>query len=345
MQHRNRACFEFLVARQWGRKTAVNFSLPLIMFCRVLKWTEKAKKAALLIHGTNKSTLRGVPRKKGALVGLSDLVVDGYGTKPANSLSFNEINQQSFTPSNCAISVLMSAKSQSREISRISKLQKLNSSFSKNSATISFNSSVSSLFGSSVSTNSKHSIVARKNEELLRNGKTLIANNREKSLKIANQDKSETVVKLPNITIQRSLVLKQNSKSIFVPSFEIDTTISEFENKKSRKGSIWPSKNLYNHPIMDFKRESITDPGFPLPARSNETRKRPLFYWSTQGTGPCPVKETLLEYQKYRGMGSRQHAIKCVALSSSFTEKPWLQQIKMAASLSKRGVKKVQTVV
>ena len=64
-----------------------------------------------------------------------------------------------------------------------------------------------------------------------------------------------------------------------------------------------------------------------------------------QNTRMTLAGETLLEYQKYRGMGSRQHAIKCVALSSSFTEKPWLQQIKMAASLSKRGVKKVQNVV
>ena len=345
MQHRNRACFEFLVARQWGRKTAVNFSLPLVMFCRVLKWTEKAKKAALLIHGTNKSTLRGVPRKKGALVGLSDLVVDGYGTKPANSLSFNEINQQSFTPSNRAISVLMSAKSQSREISRFSKRHKLNNNFSKNPTTISFNSSISSLFGSSLSTNSRQSIVTKKNEELLKNGKMLIANNRDKTYRNENQGKPENIIKLPDITVQRSSVSKQSSKSIFIPSFEVDPAISPLESKKPRKTLNWPAKNLYSHPIMDFKRESITDPGFPLPARSNETRKRPLFYWSTQGTRPCPVKETLLEYQKYRGMGSRQHAIKCVALSSSFTEKPWLQQIKMAASLSKRGVKKVQNVV
>ena len=92
-KYRHRPCFEYIIARQWGRKTGKSVSLPLIPYCRVLQWAERARKRALLTHGTGKTTFKGVPLKRNALVGSGGLLIDGFSQKPAKSLPYNEVRQ------------------------------------------------------------------------------------------------------------------------------------------------------------------------------------------------------------------------------------------------------------
>ena len=47
---------------------------------------------------------------------------------------------------------------------------------------------------------------------------------------------------------------------------------------------------------------------------------------------------TLNIFEKYRGMNSRESAIQCMIVASTFKDKAWLRQVDMAVCLAKRGV-------
>jgi len=359
MHYRHRPCFEFLIARQWGRKSGKNISLPLIVFCRILRWSERAKRNVLLIHGTNKSTFKGVPQKTGALVGCSDLVIDGYGSKPANSLSFSEVNgKTSFSRSDRMLSVVLATRTKNRFLANNSrknrfkpveagKLPTTSMSSLESSSSVFNNSSVVSFTDAESNQNALH--------KQLRLPKTIKGSigtkenkySKKSSLKRSTSGDNNRSIKLPNVHQNSSLKENQNDEPIFRFTDDINSSFRFYDSSEvsliSRRPSKWLPDSSDRHPIMNFRKEN-TDPGIPLPARSIETRKRPFFYWSPNGSSPNPVRQTLAKFQTYRGMASRQHAIRCVALSSSFTEKPWLQQIRMAALLSKRGVKKEHTL-
>jgi len=80
-----------------------------------------------------------------------------------------------------------------------------------------------------------------------------------------------------------------------------------------------------------------TDGNFALPLSSVENSPRPFVRSSSEEL----MKGTLSLYEKYRGLKSRDYAIKCMSVATTFREKPWLQQVHQAMVISKKGVKKV----
>ena len=95
---------------------------------------------------------------------------------------------------------------------------------------------------------------------------------------------------------------------------------------------------LPQKPKTPRKRKTENFP-IPLPAKSMDRSQKPFFYWPDNGQ-PNPVDVTLNKFGSYRTMTPRRHAIEIVALSDTFTKKPWLQRIRLACCLTKREVKK-----
>ncbi len=52
------------------------------------------------------------------------------------------------------------------------------------------------------------------------------------------------------------------------------------------------------------------------------------------------LKQVMRQYEEYRGLKSKEYAIKCLNLASSFKEKPWLHQVRQAMAIASQGVKK-----
>ena len=72
--------------------------------------------------------------------------------------------------------------------------------------------------------------------------------------------------------------------------------------------------------------------GIPLPVHSFEERKP----FNLVGL----PQETIEEYEKHRGLRSRDYAIKCLSVASRFKQKAWLQQVRHAMLIASRGVKR-----
>ena len=92
-----------------------------------------------------------------------------------------------------------------------------------------------------------------------------------------------------------------------------------------------PSTNTEALLIAKAKSEET---GIPLPVHSIEDPKP---YHSGKNSLP---QKTLDEYEKHRGLKSKDYAIKCLSVASRFKNKPWLHQVRQAMFIASRGVKK-----
>ena len=72
--------------------------------------------------------------------------------------------------------------------------------------------------------------------------------------------------------------------------------------------------------------------GIPLPVHSFEERKP----FNLVGL----PQDTIEEYEKHRGLKSKDYAIKCLSVASRFKQKAWLQQVRHAMLIASRGVKR-----
>jgi len=66
------------------------------------------------------------------------------------------------------------------------------------------------------------------------------------------------------------------------------------------------------------------------------------------GGGPRPDRygnqaalDTVRSFERQRGIGSRDYAVRCLALAQRFNERPWLQQVRQAVTIATIGVRRV----
>ncbi|XP_066565658.1 protein ANKUB1 [Amia ocellicauda] len=78
----------------------------------------------------------------------------------------------------------------------------------------------------------------------------------------------------------------------------------------------------------------------PLPPISHDTNPRPCFIYASPDA-PAILSSSLASFSDHSGRTLRENAIFCLALASSFTEKPWLQQLGVARTLARRTVQKI----
>ncbi|XP_078485407.1 protein ANKUB1-like [Ciona intestinalis] len=362
LRKRHRECFEYLIVRQWGRKTGKDISLPVIVYCRLLQWCERARANNLLMNGVNTSTYKGKPAKSGALVG-SEVLVDGFSNKPANSIPFSEIPKPAISPEKLlpALSLakrrlraIRQRRSSTRSIRISSSVSSCNGSRKQDvtSTSLSRATSVSSIKGGH-----ERELMSSGNLRRRGNGlKSCISKkcvSSESAANAENDSNTDSIFrKLPAISRGEGdrLLQHRDSRITFKPS-----GIDRQRNSTVSGGSVdslLASQSDFNRklPLPAVKKRLPTlrentnqdrgDQRIPLPPKSLECRLRPFFYWSPYEEVSNPVAETLNRYESYRGAPARQHAVECVAVTSAFTERPWLQQIRMAVRLTRREVKK-----
>ncbi|CAK8676574.1 unnamed protein product [Clavelina lepadiformis] len=361
LRYHHRTCFEYLLARQWGRKTCNDFTLPVTLYCRIMQWCEKAKARALLMHGTDKSTYKGVPPKVGALVGGS-VIVDGYSKKPANSVPYAMIPKPAITPDNM-MSALNLAR---RKLRSMRRKQVSTQSFVRRSSNFSASVLMDDRLASSTTNNSFQSLnfVGRNDvfdedhtppqcfhEKELESKSNMRLNKKNLSSQVGGINKKDGVLKTKNVkpgTSGQQLTLPQVNKKAQQSGSRISFK-SELNNKHIPKQQSYPPTmriSPYPHPPAAVKRPpvplkpTITETGIPLPPKSLGNQLKPFFYWSPYQAVNNPVEDTLQRFETYRGMAPRQHAVQCLTVTSAFTEKPWLKQIQMATCLTRRGVRR-----
>jgi len=392
LRHRHRSCFEFLIARQWGRKTGKDFSFTMTIYCRILRWCERAKMRALLMHGIEKSTFKGLPQKEGALVGTS-VLVDGFSKKPANSVPYALVPKPAIPPEKMMYALAMTKRkmramrrrqSNSRIISRRSSVISMSNSRKgerKSSATSTYSSRSSFSFEKlnyvlDLPSNPKYATQLSSNGNLRNNQKsTLIPNLASKSTIVASKNEEKNPISSNTFTKSAPQlgIIAEKSKSISPDegfplvsdtSLRLKENRSKFARKDSRisfKTDVISRRNsnmrqfqsfaairppslqpapAVKKPPVPFQLKVPEKTGIPLPAKSQESQLKPFFYWSPYENKDNPVSVTLDKFQAHRGITPRQHAVECLTVTSSFTEKPWLQQLRMAVCLTKRGVKK-----
>lgn len=380
---KHRDCFEYLIVRQWGRKVASDVSLPIIIYCRLLQWTERAKAKTLLKHGTGKSSYRGIPPKVGALVGTG-VLVDGYSKKPTNTLSFNDVPKPVLLADKAFPAIALARRKykslQYRQSSIRSVIKVPSTASSANGRRPSVSSSKPGASVSS-STSRKNSTVFEGDalasysheRELLKSGnrRTAMRNIPKSSTALhqsglsgtdailfeSNKNKTSKTQglqgeSLPRLTkSQNTMPLPHRGSRISfkaTDSLAADDyfSITNTADEKHEDLVFTPRSSYRSFNSAVKRRKSVLrkpkprQSAIPLPAKSLECQLKPFFYWPPQETVKNPVDETLKNFQSYRGAEPRQHAVQCLAITSEFTEKRWLQQLRMAVSLSKRGVKK-----
>ncbi|XP_032888173.1 protein ANKUB1 [Amblyraja radiata] len=77
----------------------------------------------------------------------------------------------------------------------------------------------------------------------------------------------------------------------------------------------------------------------PLPPIIRDTNPRPQFFYSAPNAAGL-LTTSLLSFSQHNGRTTRENAIYCLALASTFKEKPWLQQLRMARNLARRSIQK-----
>lgn len=153
----------------------------------------------------------------------------------------------------------------------------------------------------------------------------------------------------------------KNNLSHSMPNMRIRTTsISDKEKEKDRTSLTSAKSDKTNNERattamsrMSKRRKKVTsamlvqqqgnkggpEGAVPLPVVSSEHDLRPFFYHN--GTREedilLPVMRAVANYQ---GTDARDRAVKSLAIASTFKEKPWLMQVRMAMSLTASTLKR-----
>lgn len=347
------------------------------LYCRIMQWCEKAKAKALLMHGTQKSTFKGFPQKEGALVGTS-VLVDGFSKKPVNSVPYALVPKPPIPPESMIFALALTKRklramrqrrSSSRIISRRSSAISMVSDNRReriaSSGTVMSSSSSLSFDKLSVSDNNDKKLARSKYESaLLSNGNIRSTSPKKKNGISGSFPKTNSVKSIPQLdTIaekkrttskDRDFFSSYASSSRFADPSQSSRKNSKISFKANSKSNRYPSfaaiglKSQNLQPTPAVKKPlppfsiTVPDSGIPLPSKRTESQLKPFFYWSPYEKAENPVEETMEKFRSYRGVTPHQNAIQCLTITSSFTEKRWLEQFRMAVSLTKRGVRKNQ---
>ncbi|XP_012940860.1 uncharacterized protein LOC101845019 [Aplysia californica] len=134
----------------------------------------------------------------------------------------------------------------------------------------------------------------------------------------------------------------QTAASVTSASSNTDDVQTEEEKKQTRGRK--KRRNRVSSALLLSKAKS-SEGAIPLPLISHEQDRRPFFYH--QGMREDDIVDSTLDLvSKYRGYSSRERAIKSLTVANSFSDKPWLGQVRLALNLTsnslKRNVRRLQ---
>lgn len=144
MEHFHKDCFEYLLARQWARKSGTDpdVSFPILMYCKIIQWCNRARSRVLVLHGSSRSTLTGRLIRDGGLVGTK-VAVDGLSNKLMSSVSLASMPKPTSHPSKMLPALAKARRRFKRERSAKFNLNRRQSALSTRSSRVSFSNAYS----------------------------------------------------------------------------------------------------------------------------------------------------------------------------------------------------------
>uniref|UniRef100_H3A5F5 Ankyrin repeat and ubiquitin domain containing 1 n=2 Tax=Latimeria chalumnae TaxID=7897 RepID=H3A5F5_LATCH len=163
---------------------------------------------------------------------------------------------------------------------------------------------------------------------------------------MTSKPKSRTLKKEPSsksCTLPPLLPNKENNQGAFkqwtksLPCMKLPPVEQKPEDNKAQL-----NKNKKVQTADQLKKDesinkNIWKAKVPLPPISRDTNPRPHFFYNSSSS-TFLLTSSLDSFSEYSGRTTRENAIYCLALTSAFEKKPWLQQLEMARSLARRTV-------
>ena len=329
----------YLLTKQWSNMQFSAMTLPLTIYSQVRKWVDRAKDRVLLVYGSTRSSTRykKSTNQPGALCGQG-VHVDGYSKSSMNSKKNKNV------AFNDGASRLLSADPKLPRMSGVrtpALVDKYRTKIYEKKYGLEENEDDEfpqtrprsrSLSSRPVLPNIKPSV----QEPSKTRGKS--------SRRGYVRSATESTIELSNETGR-----KKSTKSTY-----IRTTGGAKTNQHggiSRPMSLAaPSTTMYGYGDLDFtvakrekernklKRAASMDSVIPLPSSSVDINPtRPFFHKVTEDHNLPRITVDL--YEHLTGRTTWEQAIESLTIASTFKEKPWLSQVRMAMSISKAHVK------
>nr|XP_039271905.1 protein ANKUB1-like [Styela clava] len=141
--------------------------------------------------------------------------------------------------------------------------------------------------------------------------------------------------RLPRISRRRNHVSYDTEESTPTEEDGVNTdSASYIQTPKPGQGGLPAIRE--GNARRTMRKKVLIEGSIPLPAVSVENHLRPFFHTSSRLENPVLV--TLRLFENYRQMTSRENAIQCMTVASTFKDKAWLRQVDLAISLARRGV-------
>ncbi|XP_002740884.1 protein ANKUB1-like [Saccoglossus kowalevskii] len=353
----------YLLTKQWSSVTYSAVTLPLTIYSQVRRWCDRAKDRVMLIYGAEKSSLkiRRPYRQNGALCGQG-VHIDGFTESRQNasprSKSYNKIK--------CKALGL---------VKKSPHMQSLSVNSVHHASTV--RSSVATGETSSLSPTSPENKLPRLNGEtvpsLVAKYKQQVAEKRSKHSEWRPRSRSVTVspTKFPSINQQHAKMKSSSHQNLTVShDYDFDengvetdfnassayyvNTPADGKRRRSHKAAKIPPLKLDKSPRESdertkkmeerkkWRRHILVENTVPLPAMSLEATQKPFYYTGTRGVN-LPVN-TIKLYEDIIGCSAREKAIESLAIASTFKEKPWLQQVRLAMSFSRQHIMRIASL-
>lgn len=344
LRRKQKPCASFLLTKQWSKINYTNKTIPLNIFVRMKRWAERSKEKVLIVHGQWKSSVKNPKRflVTGSLVGHG-VYLDGFSDSKMTSKSSAQVKAEE---------ELAAQKKKKRHSYLIEEKGKESGELQPEQ------------YFKSISM--AHSLKLPKLNKWNKMFKNVAADKLQSGESADNSDSDSDIsteiterrdeFKLPPIQENMSKVGKRrisNAHQNFMAGGKMELEFGEGKSTltQSRASFIQTGKQSrpeYARVAKKKKRKDFTtdllakaktaEAGVSLPMVSVDA-PRPFMRSSKDDF----ARQTLLHYEKYRGIKARDYAIKCLAIANSFKEKPWLHQVRQAMSIAAQGVRKTVT--
>ncbi|XP_074640258.1 uncharacterized protein LOC141898315 [Tubulanus polymorphus] len=370
LRQKHKHCAQFLLTKQWSRIAYSTTSVPLSLYAKMRAWGERAKERTLLIYGLDKSSLKRRPEKDAPLVGQG-VYVDGFSECQMQAKSkaitrFDIENRKilNLPPAHLDIDdddpegYFRRLLNVNVKLPRIGRLNK--------SVIAGLKSGKSSIIDDKASDRSGHSesstypMLTSPTDELDDSVRLPPIKERrrvsqsQQNLSYGNQSsmkksKSQSHQNLAmHSTGSETSELRPNSPSAASMKSNYLETGKLKPNESSGPKNLKSAKSMSDADGRPKKRQTKSaallvkaksaEYGIPLPMNSVDSLPKPFYHVGVYEVDDA--QRTLDQYEKYRGMKSRDYAIKCLSVANTFKEKPWLHQVRLAMTLTTQKVKK-----
>ena len=359
LRKRQREVALYLLTKQWSNVQFTAVTLPLTIYSQVRKWCDRAKDRVLLVYGLSRSSTRykKTTDQPGALCGMG-VHVDGFSksamnSKKAKNPSFNDASSRLMSPDRLPrISGVRTPALVNKYRMRIQEkafglddeeLLELADDFPMRPRSRSnpFEQTRPVLPKIRPSGLTKTGVTAASRGHVSRGHATRGHATRSATTTVSNIDYSHDADRRGKSSNSKSAYIhttgggalsklrSNHPMSLAAPSTmagDLNLMVGKRQKERNKR-----------------KRAASMDSVIPLPSSSIDINPtRPFFHKVTEESNIPRITVDL--YEKLTGRTTWEQAVESLTIASTFKEKPWLSQVRMAMTLSKAHVQNVGTV-